>query len=234
MKGIAIPIGGIIMVSISIVALYLLSFASWSETTYVTYRGELLMSASHEVELIRKMVDQGVYYISQRAAYELGNEERVWTSASEIKQELKRKIEHMLPSGENEGSYPEREIKWIEKDIEITFPSECNTNHFHVGGFEKFTLTDNKINTKITSTVPFNQCIDSSFFELVSTAEEIVDNTEYTWSETDLENKYGYKFEKVGNVIEIIDDTCENQNIKYCLVPLRDGNFDNLRFKFTV
>jgi hypothetical protein len=255
-KGIAIPIGGMIMISISIIVLFILTLGSWNETRYVTFRGESLMSVSHEVELTRKMTDQSSYFIAQRAAYEIGligGGSQKWTvsdpTVETLRDNLISKVEGMLLEGTYNSSYSGRKITWMDKSLMISGydASPCgslsDSTCFHLAGTQKFKVTDDTIKAEVTSSIPFDQYVDSSYFRLIAAGREILENTAFntlfndpTTLATNLNSDprfsgLEFKLTEDGNKldIEIIDKSCfppSSTGKMYCLAPVAKGELD--------
>lgn len=252
-KGLAIPVGGIIMLSMTLVILYVLTLGSWNETRYVTFRGETLMSISHEVELSRKMTDEGSYFISQRAAYDeglLGGGFDLWNSQSptidQLKTKLVERIDSMLSEGTQNSSYSGRRIEWLSKDLTISNydQSPCGSSLldskcFHLTGTQKFSIIDDSIKTQVNSNVSFDQYVDSSYFRLIKVGREIVENNKYntllgdpvTLNQTLSADFPDLKFNLTQSLnrlnVEIIDQSCSSVFDKYCLAPVKSGELDS-------
>jgi len=244
-KGIALAVGGIVIFSIFIAAVWLMSFAGDTTKTYLTFHGEIAMSAMNEAYLTRKNVDQGLYYIAQRAAYELGKEGAgvaTWTKDNPqddfIKLELIDKIDSMLPSGKVQGSYLERNIEWEENNLQIIE----NDQYFQISGKQDFILTDTRVNLELKSSVPFDQKVDSSYFRLIDVGRKVFEDDYQDIINsggdvaTELKNKFGndpdhdeleFSISISGNdiIIKIIDKSCDFSN-PYCLAPLKEDEID--------
>jgi len=116
MRGLALPVGGIVLIIISAVGLAVMSLFGTSATKTMTFSGETAMSDLHEVEMMRRTVDESANLIAQRSAYEVASRGAVWSPTwpklDDLANQLQDQITGHLPKGITEGGTPTREVIW--------------------------------------------------------------------------------------------------------------------------
>jgi len=179
-KGLAIPIGGIIALVISIVVLAVLTVTmDVPYTTAVALKGESAASNLNELEMMRKMIPEGMKVSSQRVAYDLGkigSEREFWTKTSPdivyIRNKLNEHIGANIPKNTvgNHG----RTIEWEDPQLQI-----IDGDKFTVRGYITFTLKDSVIFSEARSNITFDHEIDSSYIKLSKIGRKVVEDPEY-------------------------------------------------------
>ena len=161
------------------------------ERSVVTVEGKLL-SFSNQAELLLKSFDQSVYFISQRAAYDLGKNGGLeygnyWTSdypkMDTLEEELLERIKDNLPV-----SYEKENINVImgEEDIEIKdFDSAAcgsidDSKCFYVRGNKFISFYDSTIDARISVYHDIDSKIDSNYFKLLNAGRAIMEDTKYS------------------------------------------------------
>ncbi|MBU4124334.1 MAG: hypothetical protein KKI14_02630, partial [Nanoarchaeota archaeon] len=192
-KGLVLPIAGIIMFVISVVAVYVLAQQDGNFTKEVIFKGEVTASNLNELEMIRKMLPMAMEATIERATFESAKDgygKSSWgcvvatatciatiPTTDEIKQNLINEIIKIKKP--TIGNY-NRDITWSIPVITITTGSDYLT-YFKISGSFSFRLEDKIIKSKAESSVPISDTISSSYFKLYEVGKSIfvVNSDEY-------------------------------------------------------
>jgi hypothetical protein len=215
MKASAIGYGGILVLLIvtSLTIMYIIGAGEPVNRTIVTVEGAM-MSFESNVNNFIKSYDQGIIFISQKAAYDLGKtggmrSEVVWTSTyptmSDFENELEETIKERMPSLNTQDSL---EITFGDKSVNVNSYDElpCNTG----GGSKCFNVTGKQIITLYKRTVDstvrlnpykFNPNVSSNYFKLLEAGRAIMgpDFSDVLQNKGDLTNRF-YALKGSGDV----------------------------------
>jgi len=189
MKGQAWAYFGLAILLI-LVSVHLLGLANGAtiERTVITAEG-LIVSFENYVEILIRTFNQGVEFISQRAAYDLmknGVGYTYWTitepKMDDLKRALENRIKDNLPSGDH--LYNDRKVSWgnsvisVDKDSAPCSPPE-NSKCFFVNGEKHLSVFDDKINSRISLDNKINSKISSNYFKLLNAGIAIMQDPQF-------------------------------------------------------
>jgi hypothetical protein len=262
MKGSMLGYGAIL--AILVVGSFVIIFITGAETekAVLSSREGQLISFGNYGHFLVKMLDQSVYFISQRSAYDLGktggiegSEVAIWyedyPTIEELTENLEEGIKDNLPSTDIRNG---KRVTWGDSEIDITTDSD----YFSVVGTKKLFIIDDATESLIDFDYEFDKTIDSSYFRLLVAGRAIMEDhafNQYLSNYGDLFNAIytsndprfaGLTFIPPdsplgeGDIIEItIVDYCYPSGT-YCLAPLKFGEtgfnpsipYDYVRLKF--
>ncbi|MFH1474107.1 MAG: hypothetical protein ABIE55_04445 [Candidatus Aenigmatarchaeota archaeon] len=214
------------------------------ERNIVTVEGKLL-SFSNQAELLLKSFDQSLYFISQRAAFELGKTggleyEDFWTpdypKIQTLEDELVRRIKRNMPKSYEKGSIS---VNFDEAEIDV---NDHASTQFFVRGSRYISFYDEGIDARISVDHKIDSIIDSNYFKLLNAGRAIMEDSHF---EDILSNPgalvnelynlkgsgdprfVGLDFNRIANIDEnIVEITivgyCPHSDA-YCLAPLKPG-----------
>jgi hypothetical protein len=195
MKGIALVYGGFLLLLL-LGSLVIIDVAARGDLKrdVVTIEGKL-SSFVNEAELLIKNFDQSVYFISQRAAYDLGktggiegSQPAIWDESypklEDLEMELEERIRNNLPVSFEEG---ERTITFGDDSIDVMGYSSgtCgssigNSECFFVDGSKDITIYDDSIDSRISlKPHEFYTKIDSNYFKLLNAGRAIFEDPDF-------------------------------------------------------
>jgi len=189
MKGQAWAYFGLAILLI-LVSVHLLGLANGAtiERTVVTAEGQIV-SFENYVEILIRTFNQGVEFISQRAAYDMlkdGVGYAYWTitepQMDDLKKALENRIKDNLPSGDH--LYNDRKVSWgnsvinVDKDSAPCSPPE-NSECFFVNGEKHLSVFDDKINSRISLDNKINSKISSNYFKLLNAGIAIMQDPQF-------------------------------------------------------
>jgi hypothetical protein len=253
MKASALAYGGILLILIisSITIVYIIGGVEPVSRSVITTEGKLLYFGN-EVNIFIKMFDQSIEFISQRAAYDLGEnggfkDEVFWDTSypkmDDLKKSLEARIGDNLPSSNIKDVL---EVDWGEGAVNVLKYNEdpcVSSQCFFVDGYKHMTLYDETTMSK-SSLNPheFNMEISSNYFKLLNAGLAITSDSNFYNSLDDyvalLNALYTAKangdsrfkdldFEATssGDVvyITIVEECYPRSQDTYCLAPLKNG-----------
>lgn len=260
MKASALGYGGILLMLIifSIVVIFIIGGAEPVNRSIVTLEGKLI-SFENFANMFIKMFDQSIEFVSQRAAYDLGNNGGLigigyWTNTRPTMNELKRAlgmmIKERLPHDEvREG---DRSIIWGDSTIEISentgvCGSTVNSKCFFVNGEKILYIYEEGIDTKISlDPYEFSIKVDSNYLKLLNAGRAIMEEIKFSTplSDGDLntllnefqsDSRFSGLYltaENIGDAVEItISERCFPPDT-YCLSPLKSGETGELSIPY--
>ncbi len=186
MRGLALPVTGIIMIIMSIIFVAVLGFSSWTQTRSITYRGDIAFSFVNDVEGLRHTVNGEAGLAAMRAGYDIGLEDKDFSTPPSFEwlaTRMSSKMAYLLPEGEMAGSAAERSITF--RDANVTFsiwggsavvPDYVPDTNFTVKGTQNFMMSDSRIDATGFSNVSFHSFANSSYFKLASIARKMLTN----------------------------------------------------------
>ncbi len=192
MKAIALAYGGLLLVFFLGSLVIMDVIAKGDVKRDVVSREGKLISFVNEAEMLIRSFDQSIYFISQRAAYELAKNggaykgpKIFWTEDDPkidfLERNLEDKIKDNLPS--SDYTREERKITWGESVIDVCDYllnppcgpielSEC----FLVDGSKYLVVYDKSIDSRISVNQDINSNVDSNYFRLLNAGRTIMED----------------------------------------------------------
>ena len=214
MKGQALGYGAILVILVIGAAIMIyVTQTGESEQTIATGEGRLITFENYNALLLRTF-DQGIEFISQRAAYDLGKNGGLYRSGAfwsfyfptikNLETELEDAIENNLPSSVMKDI--DKEVDWSKGDINVIGYDEApcgllieNSVCFFVNGTKKLSVYDKSTDSRASFDHRIYSQIQSSYFKLLDAGREIIENPAYNSKlidpiglglETDLETDF--------------------------------------------
>jgi len=204
MKALAIPIIGTMLIVVAVVMLFLYFNGTVFMERSTMEKGETALSLSHDVELVRKMIQTSVESVGQRAAYELGNEGggyTEWNSTSPIVTDIQEMLRDRMVSLMGYGEIVLSNSRTLTLDLPIisvdTPLHPCRTPDqsicFLVTGYQPFVLKDDYLLATASANATLSEdklpkMISTSYFRLVYVGQLLA-----TATEADVMNGYNGK-----------------------------------------
>ena len=259
MKGAVMAWGGILVILLlgSFVIINVVGKGDVSRTIVVN-AGSIITFVD-ESEMLMKTLEQSADFIAQRSAYEYGNSEILFTSASpslsEFTDGIKNKFLENMPSLDYSGF---RKLTWGDSNFSLEACQPVSSSRcFNVEGYKEFTYSDSTYDLTLNAKKAIEKQVSSSIFRLFDIARRIVDDSNYnslfsnpSQLDTRLESDFsGFDFElnTINNELHIVieDRSCNLTNDFSCLAPLKsdepkvniNGNpipYDYLKLRFRV
>ncbi len=244
MKGGVLGYGAIIAVLIT-GSLVLIHIAQVDPVTAEVATTEgMLTSFGNFNHLFLRTFNQSIEFISQRSAYDLGQNgglrkgDSLWNyyypSMSTLERELEEKIKETLPSSYIKG----KRIVTME-DIYINIRPEqplVSSSKFIVEGEANFSIYDEEIRTRTFLQHNVNSTVNSSYFKLLYAGRAILEEVVFNSTLNDVNNlllllRNDPRFKNilefdiivVGDILDItIEEVCYPSDT-HCLAPLNPG-----------
>jgi len=188
-KGIAIAMGGIIMIVTVIIVLSVMSALSTSQTRYIFFKGEHMMSDMHEIEMLKRSAEG---YMSVMAENQVGpflasgcGVEDSWTDSVPTEADIETNYASWITSefvsvvsGEIQGSTENRRSEW--NNVPELTVSKVSDNVFSVEGSQKFSYYDDAVSLTASGIeIGYKEEIDSSLFVMFEKGRELIDGEIY-------------------------------------------------------
>lgn len=249
-KGSVIAYGGILALLILTTAVFIyMTSVQGVDRTVVTQEGDMIAFVN-DAELLAKSYEQGLEFIFQKAAYDLGlrggQESMVyWTeeypSEKTLKLALERKITENLPEN---NVYSDNDVTFGEKSVGIIAydSAQCDSDSyprcFLVSGNETITVSNEELKAAVSmDPYEFNVKVSSNYFRLIKAARAIVEDEKYSGHLADpgyiiSAAKSDERFYRLtikakahGDYVEftLYDSSCMLDGNYYCIAPLRAG-----------
>jgi hypothetical protein len=188
MKSQLLGFGSILV--ILIIGTVILTFITRSgqvDQSVVTGEGNLITFENYNILLI-KTFEKSIEFISQRAAYELGENgggygmwSATYPTIDDLRQQLENKIKENLPQGTTQD---DRTITWGGASINVSGYDDAavcgtieNSKCFMVDGNKSFSIYDPSIDSRTTlNPYNFSQNISSNYFRLLNAGIAIMED----------------------------------------------------------
>ena len=236
MKGSMIGFGAIL--AILIVGSFVIIFLTESKTqeASLSSREGQLISFGNYGHFLVKMLDQSIYFISQKTAYDLGKtggvegpEIALWDEnypkLDVLRENLGEEIKNNLPSSRIQNG---KRVIWGDSEINVI----TDSMYFSLKGTKSLSIYDDLTESVIILDYEIDKRIDSNYFKLLEAGRAIFEDSRFKDDLGDhvlLRNKLNSEFGDLafnswlveGSIVEIsIRQYCYPSGI-YCLAPLK-------------